>query len=162
MMVETMHQAQYVNAQASLSIPWQGLALLGLLILAFFSIWKWELQRMRRARERFLRDRHEQTDREFLIEAGAQPDQEEFFLAGRRVMADLSGVPPELVHAQDKATALFDLQFDSGDVIEFLMGLEDEADVKLPCITPPDDPTFGDYLAFLYERRSPVIKPVKV
>lgn len=117
---------------------------------------------MRSARERFLRDRHEQTDREFLIEAGAQPDPEEFFLAGRRVMADLSGVPPELVHAQDKATALFDLQFDSGDVIEFLMGLEDEADVDVKLsVSPPGDPTFGDYLAFLYERRSPVVKPVK-
>ena len=113
---------------------------------------------MRRARERFLRDRHEQTDREFLIEAGAQPDPEEFFLAGRRVMADLSGVPPEIVRAQDKATALFDLQLLDGDVIEFLMGLEDEADVQQPCISPPDDPTFGDYPAFLHERRSPVVK----
>jgi hypothetical protein len=53
------------------------------------------------------------------------------------------------------------LQLDGGDVIEFLMGLEEEVTTILPSVHPSDDQTFGDYLAFLYERRSPVVKPIK-
>ena len=111
-----------------------------------------ERRRLRRATARFLRGREALSDKAFLNRAGATPEAAGFFLAARRAMAKLSGVPPEMVHPEDTWRSLMDLQWDNGFMEDIIFGLEEELGVRLPLLTPADDRlSVADYVRRLAE-----------
>ena len=121
--------------------------LLGLPVVAAF-----ERRRLRRAEEAFLRGRRALADADFLLQAGAGPDEAPFFLAARLTMAELCGVPSEMIGPEDTVRSLLNLQWDCGFIDDFVFGLEGRTGVKLPLGYPPDRCAFGAYLRAL--RRS--------
>jgi hypothetical protein len=98
-----------------------------------------ERRRLRRARARFLRGRLALPDEAFLSRVGGSPDEAAFFLAARRAMAELSGVPPEMIHPEDTWRSLMDLQWDNGFLEDIVFGLERELNTRLPLAYPVDD-----------------------
>jgi hypothetical protein len=108
-----------------------------------------EFRRLRRARAAFAAGRGGLSDEEFLRQLGAEPEHVPFYLAGRSLMGELSGVPAEKVRPDDSVRALLDLQFDSGYLQDFWFALQDELGGTFgpgfPAY-PPRALTFGAYL----------------
>jgi hypothetical protein len=98
-----------------------------------------ELRRLRRARARFLRGRQALPDEAFLSRASVSAGQAELFLAARRAMAELSGVPSEMIYPEDTWRSLMDLQWDNGYLHDIVVGLEREMNTRLPWAYPEDD-----------------------
>jgi hypothetical protein len=98
-----------------------------------------ERRRLRRATERFLRDRRALPDAAFLNRAGVSADRAAFFLAARRAMAKLSGVPAEMIYPEDTWRSLMDLQWDNGFLEDIVFALERELGTRLPFAYPADD-----------------------
>jgi len=98
-----------------------------------------EKRRLRRARARFLEGRLAQSDAAFLSQSDVSADQAVFFLAARRAMAGLSGVPPEMIHPGDTWRTLMNLQWDSGYIEDIIFALERELNTRLPMAYPTDD-----------------------
>jgi len=98
-----------------------------------------ERRRLRRARARFLRGRRTLPDAAFLSRVGVSANEAAFFLAARRAMADLSGVPAEMIHPEDTWRSLMDLQWDNGFLEDIVFGLERELGTRLPYAYPTDD-----------------------
>jgi hypothetical protein len=100
-----------------------GSAVLFLLMIPVTSVL--ERWRLRKVTAAFLKDRLAMSDDEFLRRLAAEPEHADFYLAGRRAMAHLSGVPAEVVHPKDTVRSLLDLQFDNGYLQDLLFALED-------------------------------------
>jgi hypothetical protein len=97
---------------------------------------RWRLQR---ARARFLQGRLALPDAAFLNQLDVSADQAVFFLAARRAMPNLSGVPSEMIHPADTWRTLMNLQWDSGYIEDIIFGLERELNSRLPLAYPTDD-----------------------
>jgi hypothetical protein len=109
-----------------------------------------ERRRLRRARARFLRGRRALPDAAFLGRAGVPAARAAFFLAARRAVAELSGVPPEMIHPEDTWRSLMDLQWDNGFLEDIVFGLERQLHARLPLAYPGDDRVpFAVYVAEL-------------
>ncbi len=122
-----------------------------------------EFRRLRRARAAFAAERGGMADDAFLREMGAEPGHAAFYLAGRRFMAELSGVPAEAVRPDDTVRALLDLQFDNGYIHDFLFALQDGLGGTFGpgCPDyPPRATTFGDYLRALARCWRPLVRIV--
>ena len=79
----------------------------GLVFLLMFPItYALEARRLRKVTATFLKDRPAMSDEEFLRRLAAEPEAAAFYLAGRRAMAELSGVPAETVHPKDTVRSL--------------------------------------------------------
>ena len=78
-------------------------------------------------------------DAAFLSRVGVSANEAAFFLAARRAMADLSGVPAEMIHPEDTWRSLMDLQWDNGFLEDIVFGLERELGTRLPYAYPTDD-----------------------
>ena len=98
-----------------------------------------ERRRLRRANARFLRGRRALPDAVFLSRSGVSAKEAAFFLAARRAMAELSGVPADMIHPEDTWRSLMDLQWDNGFLEDIVFGLERELGTKLPYAYPTDD-----------------------
>ncbi len=98
-----------------------------------------ERRRLRRARARFTHGRPPLPDPVFLSRADVPAGRAAFFLAARRAMADLSGVPPEMIYPEDSWRSLMDLQFDNGFLEDIVFALERELNTPLPLAYPTDD-----------------------
>lgn len=98
-----------------------------------------ERRRLRRTKTAFLRDRRALPDAEFLSQVGVSTDEAAFFLAARRAMAELSGVPPQMILPDDTWRSLMDLQWDNGFLEDIVFGLERELGTRLPLAFPADD-----------------------
>jgi hypothetical protein len=98
-----------------------------------------ERRRLRRARARFLRGRQALPDTAYLSRVGVSAGQATFFLAARRAMAGLSGVPAEMIYPEDTWRSLMDLQWDNGFLEDIVFGLERELGTRLPFAYPTDD-----------------------
>ena len=88
---------------------------------------------------RFLRDRSALPDVAFLSRAGVSAGEAAFFLAARRAMAELCGLPSEMIHPEDTWRSLMDLQWDNGFLEDIIFGLERELGTWLPLAYPTDD-----------------------
>ena len=134
-------------------IPAGGLACLGIVavfLLMFPITLVLERRRLRRAEARFLRGRSEMPDAEFLARANAGADEAPFFLAARHAMAELCGVPAEMIHPDDTVRSLLDLQWDNGFIYDFVFALEDRVSGRLPQGYPPERMAFGNYICELH------------
>jgi hypothetical protein len=123
--------------------------LLSIVVATFF-----ERRRLSRVERTFLIGREELADHEFLRRAGADSREERVFLASRRVMADLCGMKPGLIHPEDTVRALLDLQWDRGFIMDFVFAMEGHMGGKLPLGYPPDEQTFGAYVKILCQYRT--------
>ena len=54
-------------------------------------------------------------------------------------MAELCGVPPEMIHPEDTWRSLMDLQWDNGYMEDIVFGLERELHTSLPLAYPTND-----------------------
>jgi hypothetical protein len=108
-----------------------------------------ERRRLRRAEARFLEGRSAMPDSKFLTvaEAGAE---EAFFLAARHAMAEVCGVPVDMIHPDDTVRSLLDLQWDNGYIDDFVFALEGRVQGRLPQGYPPEKMTFGKYIRELH------------
>jgi hypothetical protein len=106
-----------------------------------------EQWRLRRVTARFLHGRAALPDPAFLLRVSAAPEEETFFLATRRSMARLCGVPPEMIHPEDTWRKLMDLQWDNGYMDDIVFQLERELGRPLPLAYPEDVRlSFSDYV----------------
>jgi len=134
---------------------WGCLGIVGALPLMVPIILVLERRRLRRAEAAFLRGRQGMPDAQFLAKAGAEADEVPFFLAGREEMANLCGVPVEMIDAEDSLRSLMDLQWDNGYLHDFLFALHIRVGGDLSCVDPPRRITFADYLRELHRHWIP-------
>lgn len=105
------------------------------LVLVFFS-GRLEYRRIARAERAFLSERAAMSDNEFLRRMDAEPDLAFFYLAGRRAMAELDGIPAEMVRPDDTLASLMALQFDNGFAEDFMFALQEQLATRLPWSFP--------------------------
>jgi hypothetical protein len=114
------------------------LAVAAVLLVMGPIIFALERRRLRRATARFLSNRTALSDAAFLSRAFVSEGEAEFFLAARRAMATLCGVPAEMIHPQDTWRSLMDLQWDNGYLEDIVFQLERELNTRLPLAYPAD------------------------
>jgi hypothetical protein len=139
-------------------MPTEGWACLG--IIAVFLLMvpitaALERRRRRRAEAAFLRGRRGMPDAAFLARAGAGADEVSFFLAARHAMAELCGVPADMIQTEDTVRSLLNLQWDCGFIDDFVFALQDRVGGRLPLGYPPERMTFGNYLRELHRQGAP-------
>jgi hypothetical protein len=119
-----------------------------------------ERRRLQRAEAHFLGGRRAISDAEFLARAQAGAEETPFFLAARHAMAELCGVPAEMIHTDDTVRSLLDLQWDNGFIYDFVFALEDRMSGRLPQGYPLEQMTFGNYIRELHRNwLRPASKP---
>jgi hypothetical protein len=123
------------------------LAMVGTFLIMIPISFVLERWRLRRVTVRFLHGRVALPDSAYLLRVSATPEDETFFLAARRSMATLCGVPPEMIHPEDTWRTLMDLQFDNGYMDDIVFLLERELGRPLPLAYPEDVRlSFSDYV----------------
>jgi hypothetical protein len=126
---------------------WALFALSAAVVLAVvFLSGKLEYRRLARAEHAFLANRTALSDEDFLQWVGAEPKLASFYLAGRHAMAELDGIPAEMVRPDDTVRSLLDLQFDNGFREDFIFALETRLQTRLPMSFEPTALTFGALL----------------
>lgn len=135
---------------------WAPFALCAAMVVgAVFFSGRLEYRRLARAEQAFLAHRTALSDDDFLRYMDAEPELASFYLAGRRAMADLDGIPADMVRPNDTVQSLLDLQFDNGFLEDFVFALEDQLQTPVPLSFPVNAHalSFGAFLKELARYR---------
>ncbi|MEZ6070008.1 MAG: hypothetical protein R3C10_06945 [Pirellulales bacterium] len=110
-----------------------------------------ERYRLRRIERKFFQGRHGISEEEYLRSFAVDTDLRDYFVAGRRTMAELCGRTPEMIHPDDSMRTLMAMQFDNGFIQDLAIGIEKHTQLRIDTrrMPTPGDDSFADYLVTL-------------